>query len=61
MLKTLSQTIFPPKPTAEVCPKTSEWAQNALHFTPSAKQAELLDTNSKYVILCCNRQWGKST
>ena len=32
-----------------------------LAFTPSAKQAEVLDIDAKYLILCCNRQWGKTT
>jgi hypothetical protein len=47
---------LPPEPT-----KTSEWAETSLHFAPSAKQAEVLDSNAKYLILCCNRQWGKTT
>ncbi|MBI2688529.1 MAG: hypothetical protein HYX27_19665 [Acidobacteria bacterium] len=58
--------------TAPVCPdspdnaeiasqKPSEWAHSMLAFTPSAKQAEVLDTDAKYLILCCNRQWGKTT
>ena len=54
--------------TPELCPepagpplKTSEWAQKLLNFTPSAKQAEVLDIDAKYLILCCNRQWGKTT
>ena len=53
---------------APVCPdagrstaKTSDWAQQALEFTPSPKQAEVLDMDAKYLILCCNRQWGKTT
>jgi len=58
------------KAASEVCPenqstapeqKTSEWAEKALNFKPSAKQAEVLDAESKYMILCCNRQWGKTT
>ena len=53
--------------TPEVCPNegpktiTSEWAKTALNFQPAAKQAEVLDTDAKYLILCCNRQWGKTT
>jgi len=39
----------------------SEWAEKMLNFKPSSKQAEVLDTDSKYMILCCNRQWGKTT
>jgi len=58
--------------TPEVCPdpanqppletrKASEWAKEALNFTPSSKQAEILDLDAKYLMLCCNRQWGKTT
>ena len=58
--------------TAEVCPnaanapvletrKASVWAREALNFHPSAKQAEILDLDAKYLMLCCNRQWGKTT
>ena len=55
---------------AKLCPKTnedapttkpSEWAKAALNFQPAGKQAEVLDTDAKYLILCCNRQWGKTT
>jgi len=53
----------------EVCPDTgshadlsvSEWAESALGFTPSAKQKEVLDSDARHLILCCNRQWGKTT
>jgi hypothetical protein len=41
--------------------KTSEWAEKLLNFIPSTKQAEVLDIDAKYLILCCNRQWGKTT
>lgn len=55
---------------AEVCPKTPEpeqprsisaWAREVLKFQPSAKQAEILDAPDRFLLLCCNRQWGKST
>ena len=39
----------------------SDWDQKILKFIPSAKHAEVLDTGAKYLILCCNRQWGKTT
>ena len=52
----------------QVCPdaaqpalKTSEWAEKMLNFVPSPKQAEVLDSDARYLILCCNRQWGKTT
>ncbi|MBL8236271.1 MAG: terminase family protein [Bryobacterales bacterium] len=38
-----------------------EWAASKLDFTPSPKQAEILTSEAKYLILCCNRQWGKTT
>src|SRR5262245_35120931 len=55
---------------AEPCPKTdpisepiatSEWANEQLQFHAEPKQKEVLDSASKYLILCCNRQWGKTT
>ena len=53
---------------AQVCPdaglaamKTSEWAEKLLNFVPSPKQAEVMDSDARYLILCCNRQWGKTT
>lgn len=49
-----------PQPAAEPL-SVSEWAQKRVHFSPSPKQAEVLDSTSKYLILCCNRQWGKTT
>ena len=53
---TLTKTSAAPVPA-----KTSEWARKLLNFQPSAKQAEVLDVNAKYLMLCCNRQWGKTT
>jgi hypothetical protein len=54
--------LFPS--TAAVCPNVpavSEWAREKLNFQPSPKQAEVLDGNARYLLLCCNRQWGKTT
>lgn len=62
-------------PTPGVCPKTdantanpanpklsaADWARQKLNFIPSAKQAEVLNAQEKYLMLCCNRQWGKTT
>lgn len=39
----------------------SAWAEKHLQFTPSAKQAQILDSGARFLILCCNRQWGKTT
>jgi len=50
-----------PEMPAAALQKPSEWAKSALNFTPSLKQAEVLDSDARYLILCCNRQWGKTT
>ena len=52
--------------TAEVylpvqLPKPSQWAEEKFNFKASKIQKSVLDANSKRMILCCNRQWGKST
>ena len=41
--------------------QVSKWAEERLGFIPSPKQRDVLDAGSKYMILCCNRQWGKTT
>ncbi|MBL8239315.1 MAG: terminase family protein, partial [Bryobacterales bacterium] len=61
MLKSLSLPFHAKPVTAEVCPNTASWAQSKLNFQPSPKQAEVLNTDARYLILCCNRQWGKTT
>src|SRR5688572_399168 len=59
----LIQAVAPACPDVLEGPalKTSEWVQKALNFTPDPKQAEVLDIEARYLILCCNRQWGKTT
>ena len=55
--------------TPEVCPEEpvsepespAEWAKKLLNFTPTEKQKEVLNSEFRYMILCCNRQWGKTT
>jgi hypothetical protein len=54
--------------TAEVCPKPakkletpSKWAESEFHFQATEIQKRVLDANTKRLMLCCNRQWGKST
>lgn len=42
-------------------PAPSLWARDALGFQPDPRQAEILDCPSPRVLLCCSRQWGKST
>lgn len=39
----------------------SLWAKEALAFKHDKKQAEILDSNNKRIIINCHRQWGKST
>jgi len=60
----------PVQATAEVCPNaedtarpqsTSAWAKEKLGFEASPRQAEVLDVDARYLMLCCNRQWGKTT
>ena len=64
------EELEPSRWTPEVCPKThtneqlpkpSQWAKEAFNFKPNKIQQKVLDANSKRLILCCNRQWGKST
>jgi hypothetical protein len=39
----------------------SEWVRERLGFEPDTTQAAVLDASAKRVMLCCTRQWGKST
>jgi len=39
----------------------SAFARVELEFTADAKQMEVLTAGGKRVMLCCSRQWGKST
>jgi hypothetical protein len=64
------EELEPSRWTGEVCPKTqdteklpkpSQWAKDTFNFKPNKIQQKVLDANSKRLILCCNRQWGKST
>ena len=41
--------------------KVSEWARSVLGFEADEGQAEVLDCEAKHLLLCCSRQWGKST
>lgn len=42
-------------------PEVSGWARVALGFDADERQAEVLDSGARWVLLCCTRQWGKST
>lgn len=50
-----------PAVSSKIAESPSQWAQSALKFHPDPKQIEVLDTTAKRLILCCPRQWGKST
>lgn len=50
-----------PEPAPEPIVAASAWAEKHLRFVPSAKQALILDSAARFMILCCNRQWGKTT
>jgi hypothetical protein len=39
----------------------SVWAAAALGFLADAAQAAVLDSGAREVLLCCSRQWGKTT
>jgi hypothetical protein len=39
----------------------TKWAREALDFHPFPAQSEILDCTAAHVILCCSRQFGKST
>ena len=53
---------------AEVCskeetekPDAAAWAQSALGFKPDPKQELILNHDAHRLVLCCSRQWGKTT
>lgn len=60
---------MPPAPlfTAGVCPEIdptlapSQWARQALHFTPEPQPAHILDHPARRLLLSCPGEWGKST
>ncbi|MGC4056401.1 MAG: hypothetical protein QM757_46985 [Paludibaculum sp.] len=41
--------------------KPSDWAWEEFGFEADPRQKEVLDTPARRVLLCCSRQWGKST
>ena len=54
---------LPPAPVVDLigAQPASLWVEKTFGFVPAPKQAQVLDSESKYIILCCNRQWGKTT
>lgn len=45
----------------EVGRTPSVWALEEFGFEADPRQKEVLDTDARRVLLCCSRQWGKST
>ena len=60
-----STTQVHPSATGYVCPNVdptpSKWAATALPFRLDKLQTEILNSQAKRLLLCCSRQWGKST
>jgi Terminase large subunit, T4likevirus-type, N-terminal len=56
-----------PAPAADTGPRrpapagAAEFARTALGWTPDSKQARVLESRARRVILNCSRQWGKTT
>jgi len=48
-------------PDPEPLPDILTWVRDHLHFSPDLRQAEVLTSDTNRLILCCTRQWGKST
>ena len=42
-------------------PNVSEFVREKFRFTPDSKQEEVLLCGAKRLLICCTRQWGKST
>ena len=47
--------------SAVATPVGAEWARENLGFEADERQARLLDSTGKRVVVNCTRQWGKST
>lgn len=39
----------------------ADWARTQLNFHPDPVQTEIFNSNTHRLILCCTRQWGKSS
>ena len=39
----------------------TEWVARHLNFHPAPKQAEVLTSEHRNLVLCCHRKWGKTT
>lgn len=50
-----------PDPASPATPDPVAWAQLKFRWEPDPIQTEILRTSAHRLILCCTRQWGKST
>src|SRR5438105_3198432 len=57
----LMKTRATPSPRSTAAIDPVAWVQCKLHWQPDPVQAEVLRTSANRLILCCTRQWGKST
>lgn len=48
-------------PGPHLHPDPVAWARAALHFSPDPVQTRILNESASRLILCCSRQFGKST
>jgi len=51
----------PPPPPLDIPESVVEFAQQTLAFPADSHQQDLLAATARRVIVCCTRQWGKST
>ncbi|WP_321475959.1 terminase large subunit domain-containing protein [uncultured Paludibaculum sp.] len=51
----------PAPPPTSTPDRPSQWVRDTFQFTPDPAQTAVLDTPARRVLLCCTRQWGKST
>ena len=56
-----SSITSPPVPTVEVPASAKDFALQTLAFPVDAKQQEILASPARRIVVCCTRQWGKST
>src|SRR5436309_2016442 len=57
-------TRYPTNPHPNCPPQIPDpvaWAQSKFDWQPDAIQSGILRTSSHRLMLCCTRQWGKST
>ena len=49
-----------PAPSGPI-PAAADWARHNLAFSPDPTQEAILNSPTARLLLCCSRQWGKST